>query len=132
MSRAVLILAGADVKARAHAWIDKAPWNSRVTFQGPRRSLPQNDKAWAIWTDIAQQKDYHGLKLSPADWRLIFLDALKREVRMVPNLDGNGMVGLGASSSDLSKQEFSDLLEIMHAWCAANNVVLNNPTETGE
>jgi hypothetical protein len=84
--------------------------------------LDQNSYFWALLTDIAGQKDYHGIRLSPDDWRLLFLDALKREVRMVPSLEGNGLVSLGRSSSDLSKEEFAQLIEVVHEWAARNGV----------
>lgn len=127
MGRAVLVLSGQDIKAKAISWVNQAPWNTRLTFQGPRRSLPQNDRFWAMLTDISQQVTHHGIKLTPDDWRLLFLDALKREVRMVPNLDGNGFVSLGRSTSDLSKQEFSDLMEVMSAWGASHGVIFHEP-----
>lgn len=99
-----------------------APAGTRVTFQEAKRSLPQNDRMWAALTDIAKQLSWHGVRLSPDDWKLVMLDALKREVRMVPNIDGNGFVNLGRSSSDLSKQEMSDLLEIIYAFGAKHGV----------
>jgi NinB protein len=77
---------------------------------------------WAALGDIARQRDYHGLKLSPDDWKVLFLDALDRETRMVPNLDGTGMVGIGRSSSSLSVEEFSGLLSIVYAWGSANGI----------
>lgn len=126
MSRAVLVLGSSAVREKAIRWIRTAPVNTRLTFQEPKRSLPQNDRFWAMLTDVAQQVPYHGLKLSPDDYKLLFLDALKREVRMVPNLDGNGFVSLGRSSSDLSKQEMSELMEIIAAWGAANGVVFHD------
>jgi hypothetical protein len=63
------------------------------------------------------------------DWKLLFLDALKREVRMVPNLDGNGFVSLGRSSSDLSKGEFGDLLDLVYSFGAREGVVFSDPAE---
>lgn len=78
-------------------------------------------------TDVAAQVKWHGLKLTPDDWKLIFMDALKREVRMVPNLDGNGFVSLGRSSSDLSKSEMSDLMELIHEFGARNDVKFSDP-----
>lgn len=45
---------------------------------------------------------------------------------MVPNLDGNGMVSLGRSSSDLSKEEMGELMEVIAAWGAANGVVFHD------
>ena len=56
------------------------------------------------------------------DWKILFLDALDRETRMVPNLDGTGMVGIGRSSSSLSKEEFSGLLSIVYEWGSRNGV----------
>ena len=45
-------------------------------------------------------------------------------MRMVPNLDGNGFVSLGRSSSALSKEEFSDLMELIAAFAAERGVDL--------
>jgi hypothetical protein len=84
---------------------------------------------WAMLTDIAKQLPWHGVRLRPDDWKLVFLDALKREVRMVPNLDGNGFVNLGRSSSDLSKGEMSDLMELMTAFGAQHGVVFTDPNQ---
>ena len=82
---------------------------------------------WAFLTEIAAQVKWHGMKLSAADYKLIFLDALHREVRAVPNLDGTGFVNLGRSSSDLSKEEMADLLALIEAWGAKHNVKFNDP-----
>lgn len=122
MSRATLILASNAIRDRAHNWIDRAPPLTRVQFAGPKRSIPQNDRMWAMLTDVATQVPWHGLKLSPDDWKLVFLDALKREVRMVPNLDGNGFVSLGRSSSDLSKAEMGDLMTLIEMFGAKHGV----------
>ena len=123
MSRAVLVLATPAERHRAKAWIDKAPAYTRLEFKAPRRSTDQNAKMWALLTEVATQVEWAGLRLSADDWKLLFLDALKREVRVVPNLDRNGIVSLGRSSSDLSKAEMSDLIEIIHAFGAAHGVV---------
>ena len=73
-------------------------------------------------TEVSQQVPWHGVRLDPADWKLVFLDALKRELRMVPNLEGNGFVQLGRSSSDLTKEEMSGLLELIAAFGARQGV----------
>lgn len=123
MTRATVVLRSAAERERAAKWAMTAPPGTRVEFKQVKRSLPQNDRMWACLTDIAQQVDWHGVKLTPDDWKLLFLDALKRELRIVPNLDGNGFVNLGRSSSDLSKQEFADLLELIQAFAAEKGVV---------
>lgn len=129
MSRAALVLHTEAIRQRAHHWIASAPRDTRVTFQAPKRTLPQNAKLWAALTDVASQTTHHGIKLTTDDWKILFLDALKREVRMVPNLDGNGIVSLGRSSSDLSKEEMGDLLEIIAEFGARNGIVFHDSEE---
>lgn len=127
MSRATVIIASKIDRDRLVSWILNAPWNTRVELKAPKRTLPQNDRMWAMLTDVARQVTWHGIKLTPDDWKLVFLDALKREVRMVPNLDGNGFVNLGRSSSDLSKGEMSDLMELISAFGAREGVQFREP-----
>lgn len=127
MSRAVLSLTSKGIREQAKTWVDKAPAGTRIEFKAPRRTTDQNAKFWAMLTDIARQLTWHGVKLTTEDWKLIFLDSLKREMRIVPNIDGTGFVNLGRSSSDLSKAEFSDLIEIMMAFGAKHGVVWSDP-----
>lgn len=115
MSRATLILNSKAAREKASRWCLKAPINSRVEFKAAKRSLPQNDHMWAALTDIAQQVDHHGLKLTADDWKL----------------DGTGMVNLGRSSSDLSKAEMTDLIELIHEFGARKGVVFHNGEGAG-
>jgi hypothetical protein len=120
---------------RAHSWIDQCrnQLGTRVQFHPAKRTLPQNDRMWAMLTDIARQLDWHGLKLETEDWKLLFLDSLKREMRLVPNLDGTGFVAIDKSrSSKLSKTEFSNLIELIFAFGANHNIVWSDPDETGQ
>lgn len=131
MSRALLVLENEFNRQQAIHWIGKAPIGTRVEFKAPKRSLDQNSKMWACLTDVATQLAWHGVKLTPDDWKLVFLDALKREkshgVRIVPTLDGSGFVNLGTSSSDLSKDEMSELIELIHMFGAQHNVEFHEP-----
>jgi hypothetical protein len=126
MSRAYINIRAEGDRSRAVRWIHQAPTGTRVEFKAPKRSIPQNERMWAMLTDVASQVKWHGLRLSADDWKLIFLDALKRELRMVPNLDGNGFVSLGRSSSDLSKQEMTDLIDLIAAFGANHGVVFHD------
>lgn len=126
MSRALIVLNTPQDRDKAARWAAKAPPGTRVEFKASKRSLPQNDRMWAMLTDIAEQLPWHGVKLTPDDWKLVFLDALKREMRLVPNIAGNGFVNLGRSSSDLSKQEMSDLMEIIGAFGAGHGVTFHD------
>lgn len=126
MTRAVIVLNDEQERGRAKRWAAQLPAGTRVEFKAPKRSLPQNDRMWAMLTDIATQLPWHGIKLSPDDWKLLFLDSLKRELRMVPNLDGNGFVNLGRSSSDLSKAEMTDLIDLIGMFGANHGVVFHD------
>lgn len=126
MTRALITLRSAADRNLALRWIADVPAGTRVEFKAPKRSLPQNDRMWAMLTEIAMQLPWHGLKLSTDDWKLIFLDALKREVRNVPNLNGDGFVSLGRSSSDLSKEEMSDLIELIYAFGSQHGVTFKD------
>jgi hypothetical protein len=129
MSRAVITIASAADRERAAKWLGQAPDGTRLEFKAPKRSLPQNDRMWAMLTDVAVQLPWHGVKLAPDDWKLIFLDALKRELRVVPNIDGNGFVNLGRSSSDLSRAEMADLITLIESFGANHGVVFHDQAE---
>lgn len=131
MSRVTLILNTPATRERAAKWCLHAPRGTRLEMKEPKRSLPQNDRMWAMLTDVSRQVMLNGIKLSPDDWKLVFLDALGRELRMVPNLDGTGFVNLGRSSSDLSKSEMTDLIELIFAYGAQHGVVFLDGQDSG-
>lgn len=127
MSRAQLVLTSRSIREQAINWINRAPAGTRLEFKAPRRTIEQNDKLWAMLSDVARQIKWHGLTLSTNDWKLIFLDSLKRENRLVPNIDNTGFVNLGRSSSDLSKAEMTDLIELILMFGANHGVVWSDP-----
>ena len=122
-----MILANDAIRAKAKRWIDGLPLNTRVEFKEPKRTTPQSDRMWAMLGEVASQQTWHGLRLSSEDWKLIFLDGLKREMRLVPNLDGTGFVNVGRSSSDLTKGEMSDLIELIFEFGARHGVKFYDP-----
>ena len=126
MSRAVLILHRQSDRDRAASWVRQAPWGTRITFQEARRTTDQNARMWAMLTEVARQVKWHGQRLSADDWKLVFLSALKQELRIVPNLDGTGFVQLGRSSSDLSVAEMGDLMDLIAAFGAREGVTFNH------
>lgn len=123
MSRVAVTLHSQADRDKVCRWVQNVDAGTRVELKEAKRTDDQNSRMWAMLTEVSQQLLWHGVKLNTEDWKLVFLDALKREVRMVPNIDGNGFVNLGRSSSDLSKAEFSDLIEIIFAFGAKHGVV---------
>ncbi len=121
MSRATIILGGDASRQKAAAWVHSAPSGTRVDFKATRRSIPQNDKLWAMLSDVAQQVPWYGQRLSTGDWKDIFTASL-RQMRFVPGLDAGTMVPLGLRTSDMTKQELGDLLELISAFGAQHGV----------
>lgn len=125
MTRALLTLKTPDDRKKATLWIDKAPPGTRLEFKAPRRSLPQNDLLWSRLTDVARQKpEYYGHQMNAEDWKDVFVAAL-RKCRMLPGIDG-GIVPVGLRSSDLTKDEFTELLDLISHFAAINELKLSD------
>ena len=132
MSRAVLVLNSPSIRAKALLWVTQAKDGSRVTFQSPKRTLPQNDRMWAMLTDFATQTDHHGVKLTPDNWKVLFLHAAGREATLVPSLDGQELIAIGQSSSDLSVEEMTAVIECIFAEGTARGVTFHEPPNPAE
>lgn len=129
MSRVAVILNGDAARQRAVAWVKAAPVNSRLEMRPPKRSLPQNSRLWAALTDVATQKEWAGKRRTTGEWKDIFSAALRSAnngLEVVPGLEG-GFVLLGMHTSDLSREEMSDLLELISEWGARHGVVFSEP-----
>lgn len=126
MSRAMVILDSKPRREQAARWCMNAPSGTRVTFAEAKRSTDQNALMWASLTEIARQVDWHGLRLSADDWKLMLMAGLNQEMRLVPNIEGNGFVNLGRSSSDLSKAEMGELIDLIFAFGAKHGVVFSD------
>ena len=123
MSRAVAVLCNYNIRNRVINWIRKAPNGTIVEFRENKRSLEQNAKMWAMLTEIAIHGRLRGQRWSPDQWKAIFMKDLGQEVEVLPTLDGNSWFPTSLSSSKLSKEQMSELIESMLAWGAQNGVV---------
>lgn len=105
----------------AHRVIDCAPMGSIVTVKPPRRTASQNDKMWAMLTEISVAKP-EGRSLTPDVWKAVFLHALDHAQRFEMALDGKGMVPVGFRSSKLSKAQMADLITFIDEYGARHGV----------
>lgn len=99
----------------------------RLSLGRPRRTVDQNRLLWAVLTDVSRQVEWHGQRLTKENWKDIFTAALKRQ-QVVPGIDG-GFVVLGTSTSRMSKQEFSELIELIYAFGAEHGVEWSEPAQ---
>lgn len=130
MTRALITINSKSDCERAARWAMHARAGMRIEFKEAKRTLPQNDRMWAMLTDIAAQREHAGRKYTPDQWKILFMHACGREVQFIPSLDNSTFIPWGQSSSDLSKAEMTDLIEFMLAWGAENGVVF--PDQSAE
>ena len=126
MSRALVILNTPEARETVRRWILGVPNGTIVELKSPKRSTDQNSLLWARLSEIATQVDWYGQKLTPEDWKDVFTSAL-RKARIVPSLEGTGFVQLGLHTSDMDKEEFGNLLDLIDAFAAERNVVFHDP-----
>jgi len=96
-----------------------------VALKRPKRTLDQNAKLWPMLTDISRQVEWYGQKLNPYEWKDVLTAALKKQ-KAVPGIDG-GLVMIGAHTSQMTKEEMSDLLEVIYAFGAEKGVKWSEP-----
>lgn len=126
MPRQSFTLINDHVRQNACRAIMEAPQGARVEVKEQKRSSEQNDKLHAMIRDVSRQRVHYGQRLSESQWKLLFLDALNAETRLVPKLFGPGFVALGRSSSDLGVREMADLIELVTAYGAEHGVVFSD------
>lgn len=126
MSSALVVIRSTQDRDRIGKWAHQAPPGTRVEFKETKRTLPQNARFWAMLSDIAAQKEHFGRRYSTDVWKALMMHAWGREVKFIPALDGESVMPMMFSSSDLSKAEMSDLIEFMLSWGAQNGVVFRD------
>jgi len=97
-----------------------------VTLGRETRTKDQNKKLWPMLADVAGQVVWYGQQLSKEDWKHIFTASLT-EQRVVPSLDG-GFVVLGQSTRRMSKEQLSQLIELIYAFGAERGVQWSEPS----
>jgi hypothetical protein len=122
-----VILRTRQDRGRAVRWIETAPDGTVVEFKQKGRSNDQNAAMWSVLTQINRQRPVHnGVKMSAVLWKAVFMQALGAELVMLPTLEGGGLFPFGHRSSKLTKDEMSNLIELMLAWAATEELVIEH------
>jgi hypothetical protein len=103
--------------------IELAPQGAIVNIRPATRTNEQNALMWALLSDISRAKP-EGRELTPEVWKSLFLHALGHAQRFEMALDGNGVVPVGFRSSRLTKEQMSDLIEVIHEYAARHGIAL--------
>jgi hypothetical protein len=107
-------------RQRAANAVLKAPDGFICVVEEPRRTLSQNDRLWALLSDVAMSKP-QGRMHTPEEWKCIFMSACGWEVAFLPGLDGR-FLPYGYRSSKLTKKQMGMLMDFIEAWGAENGV----------
>lgn len=117
------ILAHATARENAARAVQDAPDGYSVVISPPTRNLEQNALLWVLLSKLSKQLPWHGQRLSADDYKDLLTASLRKQ-RVAPAVDGGGFVVFGERTSQYSKSEFSELIELIHAFAAQNNINL--------
>ena len=109
-----VVLSSEFYRSRARFLIDKAPAGYVMTLNEPKRTLDQNNKLWAMLTDVSVSMPL-GRRHTPDDWKAIFMNACGWECQFVEGLDGRPFPK-GFRSSHLTKSQMGDLINFIQAF----------------
>lgn len=110
-----VILRGGYQRKLAKDLIDRAPDNAVVRISEARRSLEQNDKLWAMLSDVSRAKP-EGRTHTPEMWKALFMNACGHEVQFLNGIEGGNPFPVGFRSSRLKVSEMRDLIDFVASY----------------
>lgn len=125
MSGQTIILGGSHQRFMAKKLIDLAPTNAVVNVREPTRTVEQNDKMWAMISDISRAKP-EGRRHTPDDWKAIFMNACGWECQFLEGLDGRPFPK-GFRSSHLTKSQMATLITYIQEYGDRHGVDWSEP-----
>lgn len=125
-----ITLSGNGPRGRASTLVRKLKDGWRVSVSKPNRSRDQNDKLWAMLTDLSHAKP-EGRMHTPDDWKCLTMHACGHDVQFQVGLDGKPFP-TGFRSSQLKVGQMSDLIEWIYAYGAEHGVEWSEPKQRDE
>lgn len=115
-------LVHAEARQRAQQAVAQAEEGYVVTIKPPTRSLEQNAALWALLGEFSARLQWpvngRMVTMAPEEWKDVLSAAFRQETaRLAMGLSG-GVVMLGSRTSKMSKREFSEFLDFVHAVAA--------------
>jgi hypothetical protein len=121
------ILSTPHARQRAKELIDQASDGWIAELRQPKRTTDQNDKMWAMLTDISLAEP-EGRKLTPDEWKVLMLHACGWECQFLEGLDGRPFPK-GFSSSKLTKAQMASLITFIQEYGDRHGVRWSDPQE---
>ncbi|MCA0338957.1 MAG: recombination protein NinB [Proteobacteria bacterium] len=132
-TRAAVTINSREDREKVARWAEKVPEGTIVEFRKKTRSHEQNAKMHAMLAEVSEQVDWYGSKLDPEDWKTMFTASL-RKANVIPGIDAGTVVPLGLSTSAMTVDEMSNLIELIYAFGAdpAHPVTFREPQEDNQ
>ena len=121
MSRQMVEIRTESDRQKIITWTRNVPAGTTVEFRAARRSLDQNKLLWSLLTQVSKHVVWYGVKLTSEDWKDVLTASLRR-TRVVPGIDAGTFVPLGMRTSQMTKEEMSELVELVYAFGAEHGV----------
>jgi hypothetical protein len=91
------------------------------------KSREQEEKYHAMLGEIAKQASHLGAKWDAEDWKRLLVDQFIKDMKLagskiIPSLDGTGIVQLGFQTRKFTKEQATEFVEFLHAWGAENGI----------
>ena len=98
-----------------------------MDIQQAPKSREQEEKYHAMIGEIAKQAEHLGSKWDAESWKRLLVDQFMRDAgvggnRVLPNLDGTGIVQLGSQTRKFTKEQASEFVEWLLAWGAEHGI----------
>lgn len=122
-------------KAIMEAWQHIKPFlvaghKFTLRIEPENKSRDQEEKYHAIIGEIAKQAQHLGATWDATSWKRLLVAKFCKEIglnagRVIPDLDGTGIVQLEFQTRKFSKEQASQFIEWLHAWAADNGIELS-------
>lgn len=99
-----------------------------LTLTEESKSREQEQKYHAMIGEIAKQAQHLGATWDSEDWKRLLVQKFCKDYalvggRIIPNLDGDGIVQLDFQTRKFTKEQGSQFIEWLHAWGAEHEIV---------
>ncbi len=122
--RETITLSSSDLRQRASSYIARAVKGTRIVFLDPERTDSQSIRLRLMREEIARRILWNGERLSADDWMVIFAASL-RNSKVVDGIDPGTRIVLGLrEDGEPSKENASDLIELMLSFAAERGIIL--------
>lgn len=127
MEKRLFILSHDTARRNAVQAVIDAPEGYVVRVEPKTRSLEQNARLHAIFSEAARNHIWQGRKLTADQWKVLFISghaiATGRGADMIPGLEGE-FVNVRESSARMSVARLNSLMEYVEAWMAEHEVAV--------